>query len=268
MVAQTKPSRMASGALYGVYSSTMDRKSFRKLFRDAASILEVSPFTAPIFDGPSVRYADILSRIQLVERATKLGLDVSNIPEIDYVVEPGKLATSIKEKFHIVSSSHVIEHTPDLVAHFCDIAPLLEEGGKYCVVIPDYRYCFDHFLSSSSIADVIQASHDKRKRHTKKSVVEHLALLTHNDSKRHWMGLHGDSTVKSSKVQEAIRAFDDSEASGAWLDVHAWQFTPNSFEEMITLTNQLGLQPFSAEKIYATRFGELEFFGILQLNRQ
>jgi hypothetical protein len=244
----------------------MDRESFRKLFLDADSILEVSPFTAPIFNGSNVRYADILSRVQLVERATKLGLEVGKVPEIHYVVEPGRFASSIKEKFQIVSSSHVIEHTPDLVAHFCDIAPLLEERGKYCVVIPDSRYCFDHFLSPSSIADVIQASHEKRERHTKKSVIEHLALLTHNVAGRHWLGLHGDLKVKSSKVLEAIKIFDDSEASGSWLDVHSWQFTPNSFEEVITLTNELGLQPFSVEKIYATKFGQLEFFGILQLN--
>ena len=244
----------------------MDRKSFRKLFREADSILELSPFTAPIFKGPKVRYSDILSKEQLIDRASKLGLDVSNIPEIDYVTEPGRLSQTIQQKFQLVASAHVIEHTPDLIAHLIDVAELLRDGGKYGVVVPDYRYCFDHFLASSSIADVIQAWDEKRKRHTKKSVIEHLALGTHNYSRRHWLGSHGDAKVEASKVQEAIRAFEDSEATNSWLDVHAWQFTPKSFADIVNLTRELGLQPFSVQKVFPTRLGELEFFGILQMN--
>jgi hypothetical protein len=45
----------------------------------------------------------------------------------------------IKEKFSLIFSSHNIEHQVDLVKNLNQVANLLEEGGKFFIIIPDKR---------------------------------------------------------------------------------------------------------------------------------
>jgi hypothetical protein len=63
-------------------------------------------------------------------------------------------------------------------------------------------------------------------------------------------------------VREAIDEW--RAAQGAYLDTHAWYFTPDSFREIVDLLNRLSLISLSAERVYCTRFGSNEFWAILR----
>lgn len=64
----------------------------------------------------------------------------------------------------------------------------------------------------------------------------------------------------------AIRqAMDEYEAAkGSYIDVHAWQFTPESFESNVNALSQLGLIRLHAEQIYPTKQGHNEFCAVLR----
>ena len=68
---------------------------------------------------------------------------------------------------------------------------MLLPGGCYVIIIPDKRYCFDHFINETTIADVVNMNVNKVKNHSVKSVIEHRGLTCHNDSVRHWNNDHG-----------------------------------------------------------------------------
>jgi len=224
------------------------------------NVLELGPFYAPLLRGPEVRYADVLTTEELRARAVEVGGDPAGVPLIDFVVRPHDLS-SIHESFRACMSSHVIEHQPDLVGHLIQVAQLLHPGGRYFLVVPDRRYCFDHFMPSSSLAEVIAAHREGRSTHILRSVIEHRALTVHNDPIRHWKGDHGDRHENSmARLEAAVAEFN---SSSGYVDVHAWYFDPQSFRDLITELHALGIVPFSVETVYPTHRDSLEFWAVL-----
>jgi len=237
------------------------REEFVARIGQNKSILEIGPFFNPICKGNNVKYFDILNQEELIERAIQIDQKEhsSNVPFIEFVSKTGDIST-INEKFDAIVSSHVIEHQLDVIEHLKMISNLLNENGKYYLFVPDKRYCFDHFNNESTIADVIQGAHDKKEKHTLKSVIEHRALTTHNDAGRHWAGDHGDISNNTERVKASIAEFE----TGVYIDVHAWYFTDYSFQNIINTLEGLGMIDLHLEEMYPTNPGHLEFFAVLK----
>jgi SAM-dependent methyltransferase len=247
-----------------IATTAATRAGLLALVEESDDVLEIGPFTKPVLRGPRVKYFDVHDRPGLLDRARRTGYGGEDAPEIDYVSPTGDLA-AVDRSFDVVVSSHCIEHQPDLVRHLNDVARLLRHGGHYLVIAPDKRYCFDHFIPESSIADVIQAHADARTAHTLASVIEHQALVTHNDCFRHWAGDHGTPRAATSVdyLRSAIRDFNDQKAAGGYLDVHAWQFTPASFRSVVGMLAELGLSPLRPRAVYGTPRNAQEFCAVL-----
>ena len=242
--------------------SGFDRISFAGLVPPDRSSLEIGPFAAPLLSGDLVKFADVLDADDLRIRANEHGLDSTKVPKIDFIVQPNDLS-SINMKFEIVLTSHAIEHQPNLLGHLKQVADLLKKDGRYFILIPDHRYCFDHFQTPSTIVDVLAAYQENRNRHSISAVIRHNAFTTHNDSIRHWNGDHFDEQPGAvSRIRNASQLFNEHQTE--YLDCHAWYFTPESWSEIIELLRQLGLIDFEVERLYKTRENSLEFWTILK----
>lgn len=237
------------------------RAGLSQTLNQGQPILEISPWTSPFFAGPNVKYADILSNDELLERAKKVSRDSLDIPKMDYLISPTNLSDSIDASFEIVASSHVIEHQPNLLEHLRQVGKLLVPGGRYVLAIPDKRFCFDHFKAESTLGDAVQADAEKRVRHTLETIVRQETLDTHNDSTRHWNGDHGEVGDPTQGRARAERMYVDS--LNEYLDCHAWYFTPSSFRALISESHQRNLQPFAVENIYNTVRNGIEFYAVL-----
>jgi hypothetical protein len=238
-----------------------DRNDFIKLFDGIRPALEIGAFDSPLLKQDDVKHFDVLDQVSLKVRAHELGRNSDRVPYIDYVSPTGELSV-IQDKFELIISSHAIEHTPDLIAHLLDISNLLTANGVYALMVPDCRYCFDHFIPPSSIAEVLQAHVEGRKVHTLASVIEHRALTTHNDPAKHWDGNHGSSAgAEPDRVLAAISEWQS--AKGGYIDVHAWQFTPQSFETLISLLGNASLVNLKPIRVYNPVRGANEFLVIL-----
>jgi SAM-dependent methyltransferase len=242
-------------------SSAAGRDSFLRLIPREWSVLEIGPFCNPCLRGDNIRYFDVLDRAHLVERAKNLGFDYRKVPDIDFVSSSGDLSV-VSGTFSGIFSSHCIEHQTDLIKHLNQVAALLRPEGLYFLMIPDKRYCFDHFIKESTIADVIDAHLAGRTSHAVRSVIEHRALTTHNDSLRHWQADHGTPFTpdQSARVENALSELRTSEG---YIDVHAWQFTPASFRAVIDTLHRLRLIPMQVVRVYNTVFGANEFAAVL-----
>ena len=227
-------------------------------------ILEIGPLNMPIIKGPRCEYFDILPTEELKEKAMGAGLDSSTVPRIHYWHQYGDL-TIIEEKFQSIVSAHCIEHQADLIKHLNQVSSLLTEKGKYFLVIPDQRYCFDHFLPPSRIMEIISAHYEKRQKPTAQSIVEHHTFVTHNDPVKHWRGDHGSQT---NNVAEKWKVAQELVAStnGTYVDVHCWQFQPESFMDLIDNLYNLGFISLKCIQVFSTARNNLEFFAILEKN--
>lgn len=239
------------------------RENLIALIDDGRSVLEIGPFCDPLLRGPNIAYLDILDAEQLRARATKIGKDPARCPAwIDYV---GGLE-QVSRRFDAVISSHAIEHNPDLVHHLEQVERILTPDGLFCLIVPDKRYCFDHHISESTIAGVLQAHRERRGAHTLASVIEHVALTTHNVPARHWVGDHGPAVPvnRVERLRNAIAAYDGS--GGQYIDVHAWYFTPDSFRGIIEALGALGLTGFEIAGLYDPARDRNEFCAVLRLS--
>ena len=232
-------------------------------------ILEIGPAVRPTLTGPDIRYFEISDRDELITRALAEGYDPSRCPEkIDFVSPVGDLSIVDSESFNSVFSSHCIEHQPDFVSHLLQISRLLKPTGCYFIIIPDKRYCFDALLPESRFEDIRAAYQERRKTHTLRSVIEHRAYTTHNECGRHWIGDSADPGLhlRDQRIASAEETFNA--AQGAYVDVHAWQFTPDSFRGIIEAINNMDLPDFdlSVVRVYQTIYGSHEFCAILKKN--
>ena len=254
--------RLLRGSSSAPQYAVADRNAFVGLIPLTNSVLEIGPFAQPVLRGPHVRYVDVLSTEDLRKRARALGMDETKVPNIGWVSNGSDLSV-VNDTFDAVVSSHAIEHQPDFVGHLNQVADLLKPNGSYYLLVPDHRYCFDHFLTPSTVAQVLGAHLENRTVHSLSSVVEHRALTTHNDPARHWAGDHGDHNEnRASRIASAIQEISD--ANGAYIDVHAWYFTPRSFREVITDLSATKHISFSVQRMFPTRPNSNEFWAILQ----
>lgn len=242
-------------------SPAVSRDGFVRFIADYESALEIGPFNRPILSGPGIKYFDVLTTDELRARAISLGENAEGVPNIDFVSRSADLK-NVSGAFDVVLSSHCIEHQPNLVKHLGDVENLLCPGGCYCLIIPDCRYCFDHFIAPSTIADVLEAQYEKRQRHTLAKVIEHRALTCHSVPLRHWQKDSGEPNLNAQSIRDAIQEWEN--AQGDYVDVHAWQFTPLTFRQIISLLNELGLTNLSAARVYDTPFAVGEFCAVLQ----
>jgi len=251
----------AYGRDKGVVASPLALRENLLLFiEDDISLLEIGPFCRPLKRGPRVEYLDVLDADQLRIRAGERGAAASGVPDIIHHV--GDLDV-VDRTYDAVLSSHAIEHQPDLVHHLQQVERVLNPGGGYFLIIPDKRYCFDHFIAESTIADVLQAHSERRRTHTLKSVIEHRALTVHNDHRRHWQGDHGNpERSRAARVQAALDEY--ARASGGYIDVHAWYLTPPAFRSIVATLRELGLIDLEIAGIYHPARDRNEFCAILK----
>jgi hypothetical protein len=132
------------------------------------------------------------------------------------------------------------------------------------VIAPDKRFCFDHYLAESNIADVLGAHLERRSLHYARSVLEQHLITTHNDAVRHWRGDRGDPVYKihgNNSIRTAIQLIDNN--PNIYINTHAWHFTPDVFGEICSKLRELGSSQLNVDRIYSTPFGRFEFCAIL-----
>jgi len=196
----------------------------------------------------------------------------ANIVDVDYRWEGGgqTYADLIPhERFDFALSSHNIEHQPDLVWYLRNLSSVLRPGGKIYFVIPDHRYCFDHFRTESELSQVLAAHIMSHRAPTVADLLDHHLMTAHNDPVRHWKGVHGApaaverADLTRSLYAELKKAMDDGTFAASYRDCHVWKFTPASFGRIVTALHELGLVDLRLEMRTDTLRGSNEFYAVL-----
>lgn len=241
-----------------------NRQAFIGTVPLSSGVLEIGPFNRPAFSGPTVRYFDVLTSDQIASEAVKLGRDPSCVPsEIHYVSSETPLG-DVPERFGAVYSSHCIEHTLDAIGHVNDIAGLLHDDGCYFLVIPDKRYCFDHFKDTSSIGAVIEASEQRPKDYSLRLWIDRAIRSTHGDVRRHWQGDHGELPAGGDFVAKVAKAIEEYKSGYRYkMGPHIWCFTPDTFVEIFETCYQLGYSKLRPKAVYPTKENAVEFYAVL-----
>lgn len=231
--------------------------------------LEIGPSHSPVApkrSGFKVDILDHLNREQLVEKYLAHDVSLESIEDVDFVWsgEPYLELTGKPSHYDWIIASHVIEHTPDLIRFFHDCHSILKRDGVLSLAIPDKRYCFDYFRPLTGLAKVIDAHFYSHSIHSPGSAAEYFMNVVSKGKKIAWSkGSTGDFEFVHT-LEDAIGATKSVVEDNAYLDVHAWCFTPHSFRLLLNDLYHLGYSPFQ-EMAFHEASG-CEFF--VTLNKQ
>lgn len=239
------------------------RQSFLKTIPTNGAVLELGPFDVPQMVGEGVEYFDVLDQDALRLRAVQEGRDPTGCPVIDYVSECGDLSI-VPGPFNAVFSAHVIEHQHDLIQHLADVHRVLKPGGRYYMVVPDKRYCFDHFLKLTTIEDVIAMADKGPAANVERAIYDVYHNLAHNDCLKHWLRLHGERLTTPATAKAECDAAIALCREGNYRDVHTCHFTPASFQEILTALYETDRTALRSIVVHDTNFANLEFFAVLE----
>ena len=255
------------------------RETMMRLMNNAINnlplkVLEIGPSCTPSIlppkteGGGSVKYFDVVDAEELKKRETKSEPDTPyhHAPEkIDYVSPHGDFSI-IDEQFDVVFSSHSIEHQMNLVKHLQAVERILNDGGLFVLVIPDKRYCFDHYRQETTIAEVLDRYFNKVDFRPFEDFIDYEMSMTHNGAAQHWLGDHGDIDGQLSRENfEALsQRYIESQNANRYIDVHSLKFTPRSFEHIINTLNKMELTRFKIHRLCHTVWGRFEFSVVLK----
>jgi glycosyltransferase involved in cell wall biosynthesis len=227
----------------------------------SARIIEIGPSYNPVASkagGWKTSTLDHATRSELIDKYRgHPGVDVDRIEEVDFVWTSGSLADAVPSELHgtfdALIASHVIEHTPDLIGFLDAAQTLLAPHGVVILAVPDKRYCFDYFRPLTATGDVLEAHAAGRSRHALRTVFNHKAYVVKNAGAGAW----GQTPVAEPDLEfyhsldEAALAFSAACAvsDSSYQDMHAWQFTPESFELLLLELSHLGHTDWRVDQI-------------------
>ena len=237
----------------------------------AAKIIEIGPSYNPIApkaDGWNAKTLDYKTREKLIAHYRgQPGVDVNRIEEVDFIWTAGALSdavpTALHGTFDAFIASHVIEHTPDLIAFLNAAAVLLKSDGIVVLAIPDKRYCFDYFQPFSTTGQVLAAHAERRLRHTSRMAFDHVAYAVKNGGVGAWSQHPVQDLSFFHPIEQAQKLFASTQRKEGeeYMDLHAWRFTPASFELILLELAQLAETDWRIERI--TGANGCEFFAWL-----
>ena len=228
--------------------------------------VEIGPSLNPIApkkDGYLVHIIDHVNYEQLLKKY-KNHVNLNNVEEVDFVWQ-GQTYSELtgKSKYYDwVIASHMIEHTPDLIGFLNDCDTILKNEGVISLVIPDKRYCFDHYRPITGISKIIDNHLSKEKNHTPGTVAEYFLNVV---SKAENIAWNINSTGEYNLIHtldNAVREMNLVINENKYIDLHAWCFVPHSFRLIIHDLYSLGLIPFQ-EVEFSTIEGGGEFYMTL-----
>jgi len=219
--------------------------------------IEIGPCHSPIAskdDGYKVHVIDHLNREQLVDKYRDHEVNVSKIVDVDFVWQ-GESYSELtgKSKFYDwIIASHVVEHTPCLIGFFNNCDSILKDDGVISLVVPDKRYCFDHYRPITGISRVIDMYYQKSTNHTPGAVVEYFLNVVSQSGEISWSSNNTGKYKLIHSLGDALQGMNAVVNENAYLDVHAWCFVPHSFRLIIHDLFCLGLIPFQEVDFYPT----------------
>lgn len=241
-------------------------------------VLEIGPFINPFIkrEDYNVFYADIndkagVYKVYENENYKSLGFSSQReffeaITPIDFVIS-GTYKEAIKDIcFQTIFSSHVIEHTVDIIEHITQVAECIEEGGYLLLAIPDKRYTFDHYREVTPFRDAIDIHLSGGKNRARFAFDQtcnghHNNPVLYHDKTDYLMG----KSVWKDRYKAARESYDAANA-GQNFSGHTWVFTYASFLAFLRDGIGCGFFPFSLKFSSEPKYGENEMCIALEKN--
>jgi predicted SAM-dependent methyltransferase len=219
--------------------------------------LEIGPSYNPIApkrQGYNVHILDYLDQKALRDKYADHSQYGVNIEDVDFVWQGQPLSDLIGKTgvYDWIIASHVIEHVPDLITFLQQCEALLKPEGRLSLVVPDKRYCFDHFNPYSSSGEFLDAYEEKRSRPSVGKVFDHFANACKRGGKIAWSSAETGPFELIHSTEQARSLWNQARSTDTYIDTHCWRFTPESFRLVLADFTRLELVGLEVVKEFST----------------
>ncbi|GAB6042927.1 class I SAM-dependent methyltransferase [Endothiovibrio diazotrophicus] len=223
-----------------------------------------------------VRYVDWTSTDALrAKYANDPNVDVDKIVTVHYTLQEGHslrqiIGDDLGDGFDFVIASHVIEHVPNPIGWFREIAGVLRPGGFLSLAIPDQRYIFDCKRELTGAGRWIDAFHSKQTRPSLGDIYDHFSNyvevpLANFENLQFDPDTYPETHFDREWIKEALLRDESPES---YIDCHCTTYTPFSFTHLLKEVMHLGLCDFRVHSFYETERGGTEFVVVLERMRE
>jgi hypothetical protein len=232
--------------------------------------VEIGPSYNPIApkkEGYDVHIIDYMSREQLIARHKGVKANIESvIEEVDFVWkgESYEKLTGRSKYYDWIIASHVIEHTPDFIGFLEDCDSILKDDGVVSLVVPDKRFCYDHYRPVTGISRIIDSHFQKNTIHTPGTAAEACLDFVSKAGAIVWDSSNVGRYEFVCSIEDAAKGMKRASDDKTYWDFHAWCFVPHSFRLIIHDLFCLGFIPFQ-EVDFSPTVG-FEFFVTLGRN--
>jgi SAM-dependent methyltransferase len=230
--------------------------------------IEIGALDNPLVtaDMGSIFYADHeLTPGLRAKYAEDPAVEIENIVEVDFQLGEASLAQTISAHadFDYVIASHIVEHVPDVVTWFREIAEVLRPGGVLSLVIPDKRFTFDYLRAPSTPSELIEAHYLGLRRPSFRQVFDSLASAVKVDVVEAWAARLPPDQLEHLYTEDF--AFEHAlKASDEYIDAHCWVFTPQSFFDAVRVLIRRDRFDYKVVSFFPTEHSDLQFFVALE----
>ena len=178
-------------------------------------------------------------------------INPSDILPVDVVLGEVSIAEALagSPKFDYAVASHVVEHIPDIVSWFTDIATILRPAGTFRLAIPDRRFTFDLLRQETKASEVLNAYAQPARSPTSQCIMDHYLNVRKVDFYAAWDGtIDAEALECYHSVNYAIDAAKAAIPIDNLPDIHCWVFTPRSFLALMKELANLGFLRFACER--------------------
>jgi len=233
--------------------------------------LEIGPLMNPIVNKGEgeIWYMDHASTKELrLKYEDNKDVDINKIVDVDYVWGKKTIRELVgaDHRFDYVIASHVIEHIPDPIGWFKEIADVLPKGGILSLAVPDKRYTFDYNREVSAPCDMIEAYLLKLKKPSVRNIFDSHGNHVTLDAQQAWCDHFDHQNLNKSNTYPdiALRYCLEYLETGKYIDSHCYVFTPYSFFEILKILIPLDLFDFKVAAFSPTESPTDEFFLSLE----
>lgn len=210
--------------------------------------LEIAPLFRPATDKlrHNVFYTDYTSTS--VSREKHAHYEHDDIVELDFIwhpAEPLRHCVPEGQTFDWAVASHVLEHVPDPIGWILEVMAVLNPGAVFSLVLPNKRYCFDRFRSTTEVADLLDVWLRRQRTPAPRQLYDFLKNCTSDGHEMYDLlkdlspEAYNQTRQPHYSQQQALEFVLHAWTTGTYLDAHCSVFTPQSayalFNELVAL---------------------------------